>query len=341
MRPLLLVPLCLIPVACRSGPQPVASPEAPCATAEEAGRQIGAALKAARDFAARGWPEWTPGGVPVRYEDDEGRKWLFFGVPASAAPDTRCATEIGPARLLAAAGAKPSGFRASGGAREGVASLEISSPATAGFSALDWAAIFAHESFHCFQATAPQWRDRFRLAPEGSEGLRLLAELYREDSAFRRDIDEVLRLARSLLAAPDDRKSMAALLDLRRRHRDALARRVPALDGVEAAAEIIEGTARFVEYSLGPEPAREQAFEVSEGKYYYATGYALSLLLERQGVGDWRADLPRQGFDALLSLAAFPDDTAGRRFDDERGQDAPRRRGPAPHWPSARTDPLR
>ncbi len=267
--------------------------------------------------AAALWPGWNVASTPVVMIDAEGRRWLYrfrhTRSQRSIAGLSTCADVYYIGRVRP----RPLPFRAAAKRENGQVRLEIVAPALAPLSYESWESIFAHEAFHCYQLNHRGWLRWFRKAREGSPSLQRLDRLYRFRSWLRLDIDDQLRMVRSILSSRQfSPAALKQLQESRRQHIKRLHRLSWRLSEAEQAAEIVEGAARFVEFGferLSGKKKRKAAvirrgrvvadadrgLSVADGRYYYATGYGLMRLLDLSGQ-PWRERILKKGIDFVL-----------------------------------------
>jgi hypothetical protein len=276
------------------------------------------------------WPNWQAGTIPVVYTHEDSSKWSFFGLAAVGKRGLRCDSELGPVHRLSGplSPNEKNHFFASADLEDGILRLEIASPAMATFPLSIWFAVFTHEYFHCHQFSQEDWLALSQIAlagkSRGDQPLKKIEALYQEDNDFRKRVDQQLGLLREILSSKEiDQGSLEELLQIRSEHHSIIHAIDARLGKVELAGEVLEGTARFVETRIFanekvqkairqiapqeqlPDAEQEQrnALRVRKGKYYYATGYGLSVLTNRLVPG-WQERLVKEGFDSLLKTAA-------------------------------------
>ncbi len=270
------------------------------------------ALASASTVGGKAFDGWTPGGVAfvIVYAEEQ---WLFRSDGPLAGYDPLPFTsELGPVYRAPSwtryDGQRfpnsPPKFFAHTDLFDGKVAFTIAAPSVSPFPASDWATIFVHEYFHSFQMMDDRWLVD---APLLSGARRQqLTELYLRDEAVRATVSRELDVYDTLLQALDhgtrpDCGALPKLLNARSQRAELLSKVDPVLPQAEHAFERMEGIARYVEqraYDADEfaelvrtrerewkgEPAevqRRRGLSVSkDGEYYYATGYALTRLLE-------------------------------------------------------------
>lgn len=175
----------------------------------------------------------------------------------------------------------------------------------------EWATMIMHEYFHGFQFKHPNFLDYFE-QNISSTSQNILKQIYKDNDWFKKCVDEENRVLLLALAATDSTeisrliKSFFVLRDNRRKETV----QILGVDIVktETVYETMEGTARYIEYSLydmlakespdtklmqtdtcyhsnsffkGFKPETEKwLYETDKTTYFYATGFNIARLLD-------------------------------------------------------------
>ena len=264
-------------------------------------------------------------------------QWIFgTHAPPPGYEAAAGSSELGPV-YRAAARTTPDGERApfdpphffATAGRSGSASpiLEIAAPELAPFPPSDWVTIFAHEYFHAYQFNDARWADDWSSARQGGALRERLRARWAGDATLRDSILRELDIDRRLLVAARGGARLGVsnldeLLAVRRARAAILDAEDSALAKAERALERVEGVARFIEESAYDAPASlavlrvldpsfappvpekllARRLAVSDGEYYYATGWALASLLDAT-TPKWRDRFAHRDLGELLREA--------------------------------------
>ncbi len=191
----------------------------------------------------------------------------------------------------------------------------------------EWATMILHEYFHGFQFRHPKFLDYYEKnivsvsAPQDT-----LTRIYKHNKWFKESVDKENDLLLSAISTGDNNevyKSIDTFFQLRM-HRRAQAKQLLNFDikPIEGAYETMEGTARYIEYSLYGEFAVKQPdgdliksdtcfhsysyfrnFKLDNAKwlyitskttYFYASGFNIARLLDKLGI-EYKSRLFKEG----------------------------------------------
>lgn len=223
-------------------------------------------------------------------------------------------------------------------------SVEVTQKMIPGVSSMEeWATMVIHEYFHGFQFKHQSFLDYFekKIAFTSQNKLK---QIYRSDAGFRQDVDKengVLLLALASVDSFETRMLIHSFFDLRDQRRSKF---MSSLDfdiaSVEAMYETLEGSARYIEYSLyrkfataKPEEQlmeydpnfhsyahfrdfklqnSQWLYETDKTTYFYATGFNIARLLDKLGI-DYKSKLFKTGemtLEQILRTACCDSKTA-------------------------------
>lgn len=175
----------------------------------------------------------------------------------------------------------------------------------------EWATMIMHEYFHGFQFKHPNFLDYFE-QNISSTSQNTLKQIYKDNDWFKKCVDEENRILLLALAATDSTeisRLIKSFFILRENRRDKTVQTLGVdIVKTEAVYETMEGTARYIEYSLYDMLAKESPdtrlmqtdtsyysnsffkgfkleaekwlYETDKTTYFYATGFNIARLLD-------------------------------------------------------------